>query len=583
MRHENWSRFVPKSLAVILAGFGATNVLGQDVGPQIRVDQTGAIAGNETTVAASDVNPDEVIAGWNDYRPGTDCCRSGFSLSLDGGQTWTGFLIRPPAGRQASVEGDPMSAFDRRTGTLWAGAIAFSGNGGVYVARKDPGDSTFQPTVMASAPGADKCWMVAGPRPGNQDTTRVYIAYSRGIIWSDDMGQTWTSPRSLGSGIGFLPRVGPDGEVYVAYWDFGRGMLLKRSLNGGGSFTTHTIATRMDTWGTQDGSRFPGIFRVPPLVYIDVDQNTGTLFAVYFDTTNIVNGQRNVDLYFTKSTNQGTTWSTPVVINNDNNPPGDQFFSFIEIDSTGRIHIVFNDSRNTVQNDGVTNGMFDVYHMFSEDEGATWTEHRLTPNSWNSANDGVRGAGQFIGDYLGMAIGQNKVYPVYLDTTPGTSRMFTNVITFGTNVSLTGIRVTFGQRISGNLQSVRTSDDEFYVAQSEFFYDVREPNISEVQVSGIVSGSPASLDVVAEGHISVPNGVTTVRLRNFDTNEWDDIGSFPIGTTETVGTVNVPNPAPYIRNSDRRIRVRLKTVVIAPLTADGFQQFWDQIVVADGG
>ena len=77
------------------------------------------------------------------------------------------------------------------------------------------------------------------------------------------MGDTWTPPSSLGGGIGFLPRVGPNGEIYIAYWDFGSGVLMKRSLNNGASFTTHTIATRMDVWGTQDGSRFPGIFRAP--------------------------------------------------------------------------------------------------------------------------------------------------------------------------------------------------------------------------------------------------------------------------------------------------------------------------------
>ncbi len=396
---------------------------GPVIGPQVLVDVTGGSAwANETTASASQVFPQRIVAGWNDYRDSPNI-RSGFATSFDGGQTWNDFLLRPPPAFQASVEGDPMTAFDDRTGTLWAAAISFTGNGGIYVARLEAGDTEFQPSVMAELGFVDKCWMAAGIRPGSPDSTRVYIAYSVGIIWSDDMGDSWTDPVSLGSGIGFLPRVGPNGEIYVAYWDFGDGVMLKRSLNGGVSFTTHTIATRMDVWGTQDGSRFPGQFRVPSNSYLDVDPNTGTLYALYFDTTNIVDGQSNVDVYFTTSEDLGSTWDTPVVINGDADPPGDQFFPWIEVDESGRLHVMYHDTRNKVQNDNDVPGWFDVYYTFTEDAGATWSEHRLTPSTFSSSDT-------FFGDYSGMAQSQNTVYPVYLQTDSGAQRVYTNVITF---------------------------------------------------------------------------------------------------------------------------------------------------------
>lgn len=405
------------------------------VGPQVRLDVGGGTeAANETTISVSEANPDEIIAGWNDWRLSTsnEIINAGVALSLDAGATWTDFLLRPPGPNQSVVEGDPMTAFDPRTGTIWAGAITFSAgsNSGIYVARKDPGNPNFEPSVMAiTSSGTDKCWMAAGPRPGMPNTTRLYVAFNFGVIWSDDMGDTWTSPVSLGSGIGFLPRVGADGNLYVGYWDFGTGMILKRSTNGGASFTTHTIATRMDVWGTQDGSRFPGQFRVPTFVGLDVDRNDPTrLYAMYFDTTNVVSGQRNVDLYFTTSGDSGTTWSTPVVINTDANPPGDQFFSWLEADKDGRLHVVFFDSRNTVQNDNTVNGMFDAYYAYSVNGGATWTEHRLSPNSWNSNNDGLNRSNQFIGDYLGLSVANRRAYPAYLDTSAGDTDIFTNII-----------------------------------------------------------------------------------------------------------------------------------------------------------
>ncbi len=423
---RDWSmrgRAVATALAMVAINSSSFAQGQPTVGPQIRVDGGGTAGSNETTVSASEANPLQVVAGWNDYRF-TPMINSGFALSIDGGQTWSDFILRPPEPFQADIEGDPMTAFDPRTGTLWAGAISFTGSGGIYVARKLPGEFVFGDAVMArESGGTDKGWMVAGPRPGQPNSTRVYITYNEGVIYSDDLGVNWTDPVSLGFGIGFLPRLGPNGELYVAYWDFGTGMLMKRSFDGGQTFTTHTVATRMDVWGTQDGTRFPGTFRVPSLLYMDVDRTTGVLYAAYFDTTNIVGGNSNVDIYFTKSTNQGTTWTTPVVVNLDGFPPGDQFFSWIEVDQDGRLHLVWLDSRHVVQDDNDPNGMFDAYYGYSDDGGDTWSEFRLTPATWSS--NGIN----FIGDYLGLTVAGGRAFPVYISMQNGDRDIYTNIVT----------------------------------------------------------------------------------------------------------------------------------------------------------
>ncbi|MCC7292340.1 MAG: exo-alpha-sialidase [Phycisphaerales bacterium] len=420
----------------MFAGCAAAASAQVEVGPQVRIDVAGGtFAANETTMAASDANPLEVTGAWNDWRRsgGGEVINMGVALTLDGGTTWSDFLVRPPSGNQSGVEGDPMTAADPRTGYLWVGAISFAGNGGVYVARKAPGAANFEASVMARATsGADKCWMAAGRAHDNPNATKVYIAYNEGLLISSDLGQTWGSPRSLGSGIGFLPRVGPNGEVYVAYWDFESGVLMKRSFDGGNSISgAIRIATRMDTWGTQDGSRFPGTFRVPPMNYLAVDPNDGTLYCVYFDTTSRSGNNYNVDLYFTKSTDRGDNWTTPRVINTDNTPPGDQFFPWLEVDSEGRLHMHFFDSRHTNQNDDNVHGMFDNYYAYSEDGGDSWLEFRLTPNSWDSDNDGLNRGSQFIGDYSGLAVAGDLVFPCYLSDQNGDSDTFTNVIEVG--------------------------------------------------------------------------------------------------------------------------------------------------------
>lgn len=572
------------TFSLLISGGIALGAFAQqpNIGPQKRLDPGGGTAAaNETTVSASEFNPNVIVAGWNDWRRsgGSEVINAGFSLSFDGGDTWADLLVRPPVGFQTNVEGDPMSAFDDRTGTLWAGAIAFGGSH-LYVARLDPGDTTFQPSVVAESGGLDKCWMAAGPQPGNPNSTRVYIALNVGLLWSDDMGDSWTNPRALGSGIGWLPRIGPNGEVYIAYWDLNSGMMMKRSLDGGTTLTTHRIATRMDTWGTQDGSRFPGRFRVPSMVYIDVSQTTGKLYAVYFDTTNSQGGNRNVDLYFTTSTDQGTTWEVPRVINTDNEPAGDQFFSWIELDERDRIHIVFLDSRHTAQNDDVIDGMFDAYYMFSSDDGTTWSEHRLTPDSWNSNNDGLNRSGQFLGDYLGLATAGNRIYPVYLDTHTGDTNIYTNVVTFGSTALLSGFEVVRGTLVRGELTDLQESDQSRVRMTSAPGPTLSELHATDIVVHANIRGdSASSISVTVESRVLEPVGIAKVALRNWNSGKFETIGSFPVefaDTTETVFTDTVEN---YVSDNGR-IDVSIKHIVFAPFISFQFDSAIDLVEIA---
>jgi hypothetical protein len=396
------------------------------VGPQVRVDHNGAdAAANETTLASTDLYPQEIVAAWNDYRT-TGAIRVGVGVSLNGGRTWGDFHVRPPAPYQGTVEGDPMTAYDNRTGTLWVGGISFTDNGGVFVARKELGQTSFAPTVMASVSGwADKGWMAAGPAPDDPDTTRLYVAYNEGLLTSTDMGDTWSGPLYLASGLGFLPRVGPDGELYVLYWDYGYGIKLLRSFDGGSHFGSPIqVATRMDAWDMYDPP-VPGTFRLPILAHLAVDPGNGNLYCVYFDTTDIVGGDRNIDLYFTRSYDQGGSWATPWVINEDGDPPGDQFFPWIEVDQRGRIHLLFYDTRNTPQHDSDPEAFIDAYYAYSDDAGDTWTEVLLTPNPFNSEDDGRPSSPPaFIGDYSGLGVAGSYAFPCYLSNQNGDSDIY---------------------------------------------------------------------------------------------------------------------------------------------------------------
>jgi len=399
------------------------------IGPAVRIDSAGSGAeANEVSIAAADPTGAEAVAAWNDYRQ-SSVLRVGVAVTLDGGDTWSDLFVRPPAGHQSDWEGDPMTAYDHRTGTLWAGGVSyFISQGGLFVARKQATSATFEPSVMPYPTDdfVDKGWLGTGPIPGSPDSTRLYLGYYQFLQHSDDLGDTWSSPIGVGCCFGHLPRVGPDGELYIAFLDSNTYVhKLQRSFDGGTTVgAPQVLATRVDA--DVEGYSYPGQFRVWPFTYIAVDRTSGTVYAVWHDVTSTVGGNANVDLLFSRSTDDGATWSAPVVINGDGNPPGDQFFPWIEVDQWGRLHLFFLDTRNTPQNDTDARAWIDAYYSHSEDGGATWTEHRLSDAPFDSELSAI----DFLGDYCGLAVAGERVYVSYLSTANGDPDIFAHTIIF---------------------------------------------------------------------------------------------------------------------------------------------------------
>lgn len=400
-------RGVPGVRAEVRPSSGSAR--GVTLGPPIRLD-VGAGTGwsTETTAVALSGGAGTLIAGWNDTRD--PFIGTGFAISVDGGASWTDQLVRPPALNQGQGQGDPMTAVDPRTGTMWVGGFSFIGDqAGVYVARKQAGAVAFEPAIMTSVGGgADKGWMAAGRPPSTPDATHVYVAFNLGLQTSADFGDTWSDPLPLGNGAGQLPRIGPAGEVYISYWDFADGILFRSSLDGGASVgPAVTAALRAEALDDQ-GGYVPGLFRVLPFHTMAVDPTNGRLVIAWADAVSVVDGETDVDLHLVTSDDSGATWSVPMVVPR----AGDQFFPWLEIDATGRLHVVFLDTRNTPQSDADPVALLDAYYASSVDGGQSWDEIRLTSAPWSSAPP--VGGFDFLGDYLGLALRGDRAFPIYL-------------------------------------------------------------------------------------------------------------------------------------------------------------------------
>ena len=390
------------------------------VSPAVRVDAGGAAQATETAVAGP---PGALVAAWNDQRDGTvsGVWRLGTAWSDDGGESWTESLIRPPFAGADDYEGDPIAAYDPRTGDAWVGGVSFYQGGSIFVARRRAGQNSFSAPVVASKePDGfyDKPLLVAGRGPSDPDSTRLYITYSGGLIWSDDLGRTWSPTVPLfPSEIYYQPRIGPDGTLWILSWDHDAGIWLRRSTDGGSTVGARTsVVTRMDAWLASDASRVPGSQRIPPLPSLAVGRD-GTLYVVYCDTSSVTDGETDLDLFLTTSGNRGQTWTAPVLVNQDapSSPalPGDQFAPWLEIDENGRLHLVFMDTRYHAQSDEDFEALIDVTYSFSDDGGVTWHETRVTGSSTSSTAAVWQGGPlvddyQFIGDYIGLTVSDPK-------------------------------------------------------------------------------------------------------------------------------------------------------------------------------
>jgi hypothetical protein len=126
---------------------------------------------------------------------------------------------------------------------------------------------------------------------------------------------------------------------------------------------------------------------------------------------------------FTKSSDGGGTWTTPVAI--DAQAKGHQFFPWITA-SNGVLSAVYYDSRldpnyaanRAPCNDSLGNGYacLQVWYSTSANGGVSWTHQQLTsaPTNPNFEQFGGR-AVPFFGDYIMVAAVGNQVEAVWTD------------------------------------------------------------------------------------------------------------------------------------------------------------------------
>jgi hypothetical protein len=150
--------------------------------------------------------------------------------------------------------------------------------------------------------------------------------------------------------------------------------------------------------------------------------HNGRVYLVY--TLEHPNESNNTDIYVRFSDDDGTTWSSPVRVNDDNTT-NSQFLPKISLDpTTGNLAVVWYDSRNdlgtggTGDTDGVPNDDAQFWGAFSTDAGQTFTANIQISTGTSNSHDS--GNGIDYGDYTGLSFFGGIAHPAWSDNSNST-------------------------------------------------------------------------------------------------------------------------------------------------------------------
>src|SRR5438105_5626521 len=413
------------------------------IGPNIRLgnDPSGLPsnmrAQAEPHVARATSNEDLLVGVFQEGRfaNGGGAVDCGYSVSHDGGLTWTRALIpnlTMTSGGPYFRATDPVVAFDLNNNVYLETLVATDSqfiSGAVVVSKSTNGGVNFASPVVAYRPSnnnvfPDKEWMAINTFATTATAGRLLVTLSLFSnvnsdgapilrVYSDNGGANWSSAAAISTETtlqGSQPLYLPNGNCVVVYWKFGASEQLEAviSTDGGATFGAPNLITSAVEYN--EPSMRTGSF----LPSATADRTTQNIYVVY---QTLLGG--NPRIAFTKSTNGGTSWTAPIAISN--NPAGLGVFNpAINVSSDGRtVTAAFYDHRD---NPG-SSVLVDLYLAQSFDGGVTWRPNiRLTSVSTDASLAPLTTEGYMLGDYLGVAQTTRPTVPavpIWVDTRTG--------------------------------------------------------------------------------------------------------------------------------------------------------------------
>ena len=429
------------------------------VSPNFRLHATNS-PGTQSEVAiySSLNNPNLILGSANIFWGGSYFSCGGY-ISTNSGANWFG----GDTTQQSS--GDPGPIIDKNNVFIISNITASYSMGATYSTNYG---TTWQPVVTfpGATTSADKNlsgtnYAAASPYYGHSYTvyTEFGGTYTNRIVFSrtTNSGVSWSSivpisptPASGHHHQGCDVTAGPEGNVYSVWANCTTNgqnstedsLGFAKSTDGGITWTAKNNAADMN--GIRASSFGPWGIRVAGFPRLDVDRSggprNGTIYVVAPEK-NFVGGDA-ADIFMWKSSDQGTTWSAPIRVNQDAANGKLQYHAAVNVDANGGVNVVYHDCRNSNNNDSV-----ETYVNRSVDGGTTWTEIKVSDAKFKPAYISGLATG-YQGDYIGITSGNNKIFPNWADNRVGRYQSWAAIIDIGPSIAHTDLKNT--EQVSGN-------------------------------------------------------------------------------------------------------------------------------------
>ena len=391
---------------------------------QIRTDEDEQVGESgkaefEIHAAVNPLDPSNIIVGAMSISGNAPAIQLNFAVyaTHDFGATWQKSPFNGELPNELTAGGgDPMIAFDEngKAYFTWVMVTIYlttqAGRWGLYSATSTNGGDSWviNGTPLSAADfedfvafsdltnAVDKPWMVGDNSPSSNFLGNIYVTYvdidvqtgdynmkvKRRLAGSNNFEESEVIISTQNYSIAQFASiaVGKDGTVYASFLGaFGNdyAIYLAKSTDGGATFSTEQKISDF---------AFPTLFsgdvlvtgisedRLYPCPHIVADpSDAATLYATWtgYGVENQVTD--GMDIYLTKSTDGGNSWSVPQVVNDDSNPNDHQFYSSIAVNEDGLVFVSWYDQRN---NAGSNNTHY--YVATSMDGGASFDQKNVS-------------------------------------------------------------------------------------------------------------------------------------------------------------------------------------------------------------
>ena len=388
---------------------------------QANVDASGnnilGDAANEPAIAVDPTDSNKMTIGWRQFDSiQSDFRQGGWGYTTDAGVHWTfPGVLEPGVFRSDPVtHSDEIGTFFYLSllGDNFCDDVWRSTNGGQSWLQGGPGH------------GGDKEWFTidktGGPGHGFQYQfwSGFFPCDSGEFSRSTDGGLTWMSPINVpnDTDTGALD-VDTNGNLFIGGSDFSGQFRCLRSSNAqiGNQTPTFDQNTLVNLGGFLIQGGINGI-GLCGQTFIAIDRSgTATNNNIYMLASVVPNGQSTTEVMLAGSTDGGVTFSAPVRINDDANHQSKwHYFGTLSVAPTGRIDVVWYDTRNAANN--IDSQLF---YSYSTDAGLTWAPNIAVSDAFNPQAGFPQNPK--IGDYITIVsdnTGGNVAYAATFNVNP---------------------------------------------------------------------------------------------------------------------------------------------------------------------